>query len=231
MSTKKFALSNSYFKNRRPEDPDTLSEIVAWYREHGELPFRYESGDLRDWPYDTVCERQKRHGVQRCQYLTPDTVANEMALLASAYATTAYALDACCGTGQITKALLRHGFHVDGFDIDPDMLAAYNLVYPQCGGHVEDITLPARDGERKLIVSNPPFDRSIAVEFMVWLTKRLAEGGIAVLLLPVGYVDKERPKALVENLSRLQVLHRSAVTEKFVHTNGNFELVVVEKTE
>ncbi len=66
MSTKKFALNNSYFKNRRPGDPDTLPEIVTHHKQHGELPFRYD-GD--NWPYDTVCERQKRRGVVLCQFL------------------------------------------------------------------------------------------------------------------------------------------------------------------
>ncbi|MDR2891309.1 MAG: hypothetical protein LBV18_06955, partial [Alistipes sp.] len=160
------------------DDPDTLTEITTYHKRHGELPFRYD-GD--NWPYDTVCERQKRRGVVNCQYLTPDATAAEMASLARQYADGwGHVLDACCGTGQITKELLKRGFEVSAFDID-------------------------------------------------WLVRSLIPGGRAVLLLPKGYVDKERPKALACNLSRLKILHRSAVTEKFVHTKGVFEIVVMEK--
>jgi predicted RNA methylase len=223
---KKFALNNSYFKNRRPEDPDTLSEIVAYHKRNGELPFRYD-GD--NWPYDTVCERQKRCDIQHCQYLTPDAVASEMARLAKHYAGDATAaFDACCGTGQITKELTKCGFEVTGFDIDPSMIEVHNYLYPECNASIADFR--KLTGEQwEIIVSNPPFDRAIAPGFIDWLVKSLTPCGRAVLLLPVGYVDKNKPKALAENLSRLKVLHRSAVTERFVHTNGNFEIVVVEK--
>ncbi len=226
MSTKKFALNNSYFKNRRPGDPDTLPEIVTHHKQHGELPFRYD-GD--NWPYDTVCERQKRRGVVLCQFLTPDAVAAEMASIARRYADGwEHVLDACCGTGQITKELLKLGFEVSAFDIDISMTEVHQYLYPQCYASIEDFR-KLNGMQWPFIVSNPPFDREVATEFIDWLVRSLIPGGRAVLLLPQGYVDKNRPKALAENLSRLKVLHRSAVTEKFVHTKGIFEIVVVEK--
>ncbi len=228
MSTKKFALSNSYFKNRRPGDPDTLPEIVTYHKQHGELPFRYD-GD--NWAYDTVCERQKRRGVVNCQYLTPDAVAVKMAWLAKWYARgETNVLDACCGTGQITKELLKHGFTVSAFDIDVSMTEVHQYLYPECYAAIADFR--QLDGMQvPLIVSNPPFDRAIAVEFIDWLVRSLTPGGRAVLLLPDRYVDKEKPKALADNLSRLKILDRSMPKEKFMHTNAAFEIVVVEKRE
>lgn len=67
--TKRYALANSYFKNRRLIWPYTLCEIHDYLQQHGELPFRYD-GD--NWSYDALCERQKRRGVRLSQYLTPD---------------------------------------------------------------------------------------------------------------------------------------------------------------
>lgn len=228
MDKKKFALNNSYFKNRRPGDPDTLAEITTYHKQHGELPFRYEGGN---WPYDTVCERQKRRGVEHCQYLTPDAAAAEMARLAECFAgEVRHALDACCGTGQITRELLKLGFTVSAFDIDPSMTGVHNYLFPQCQAAIADFRwltgMPV-----PLIVFNPPFDRTIASEFIDWLVASLIPGGRAVLLLPAGFIDKERPKTLAENLSRLKLLDRSTVTVPFVHTKGVFEIVVVEKRE
>ena len=227
MSTKKFVLKNSYFKNRRPDEPDTLPEIVTYHKQHGELPFRYEG---ENWPYDTVCERQKRYGVAHCQFLTPDAVAAELANLAQWYADgETNVLDACCGTGQITKELLKLGFTVSAFDIDVSMTEVHNYLYPECYAAIADFR-QLTGFQSKLIVSNPPFDRTIAAEFIDWLVRSLAPGGRAVLLLPQGYIYKDRPKALAENLARLKMLRRTPVTEKFVHTKGTFEIVVVEKT-
>mgnify|MGYP003623371768 FL=1 len=222
---KKFALNNSYFKNRRPDDPFTIAEITAYHMEHGELPFRYD-GD--NWPYDTVCERQKKHSVQYCQYLTPELLASRIAGLARKYAgENIEALDACCGTGQITKHLLKLGFTVSAFDIDPGMTQLHNYFYPDCYASIADFR--TLDGMQwPLIVSNPPFDRGIAEEFIRWLVESLSPGGIAVLLLPLGFVDKQRPKTLIQDLFRLRVLHRCTVTDKFAHTNGVFEIVVFE---
>ena len=48
---KRYALANSYFKNRLLIWPDTLCEIHDYLQQHGELPFRYD-GD--NWPYDAL---------------------------------------------------------------------------------------------------------------------------------------------------------------------------------
>lgn len=225
---KKYALSNSYFKNRQPNDPDTPAEVVSYLREHGELPFRYD-GD--NWPYDMVCERQKRRGVIRCQHLTPDATAARMAELARMYKNDVFAaLEPACGTGQITKQLLEQGFVVSAFDVDPEMIAVHNHVHPDVHASVQDFRDIKDDYRWQLIVSNPPFDREIALDFMQWMVENLATGGRAVLLLPKNYVDKTSPKALKSCLDRLKVIHRCDVREKFAHASTPCEIVVLEKT-
>ena len=224
---KKYALNNSYFKNRRPDDPDTLPEIVTYIKQNGELPFRYD-GD--NWSYDTVCERQKRRGVVGCQFLTPDRTAARMAELAVEYGDgVTMALDACCGTGQITKYLLSQGFEVSAFDIDIQITEVHNYLYPRCYAVPIDFkNLPA-EGKWPLIVSNPPFERTIAQEFMQWLIDSLPSEGRAVLLLPKGYTKKTNPAGLVQLLLRMTVLHSEDMSESFAHTQTPCEIVVVEK--
>lgn len=104
---KRYALTNSYYKHRQIGWPDTLAEIYDYLQQHGELPFRYE-GD--NWSYDALCERQKRRGVYLSQYLTPDRTAQQMAALAVRYFDNdSRIVDACCGTGQLTRALIAEG--------------------------------------------------------------------------------------------------------------------------
>ncbi len=62
--------------------PDTLPEILDYWQQHNDLPFLY-GGD--NWPYDVMCERQRRKGVYASQYLTPDRTACQMAALAVRY--------------------------------------------------------------------------------------------------------------------------------------------------
>lgn len=225
---KKYALNNSYFKNRRPGDPDTPSQVVSYLKEHGELPFRYEGCN---WPYDMVCERQKRRGVIHCQHLTPYAAAAQMAELAAIYNNDVMVtLEPACGTGQITRELIEHGFVVSAFDIDPEMIAVHNYLHPGVNASVQDFR-NIKDGYRwQLIVSNPPFDKEIAVDFMLWMVENLAVGGRAVLLLPKHYIDKTSPKTLKACLDRLEVLYRLDVREKFAHTSTPCEIVILEKT-
>lgn len=56
---KRPALPN-YYRQRHFQWPDTLPEIFDYLRQHDELPFLY-GGD--NWPYDAMCERQRRQGV------------------------------------------------------------------------------------------------------------------------------------------------------------------------
>lgn len=56
MKKKKLTLKNSYFKKKQQNDPETITEIVSYFKEHGELPFICES---ENWIYDVMIERQK----------------------------------------------------------------------------------------------------------------------------------------------------------------------------
>ena len=79
--TKRYALQN-YYLRRNFHWPDTLPEILDYWQQHNDLPFLY---GVDNWPYDVMCERQRRKGVYASQYLTPDRTACQMAALAVRY--------------------------------------------------------------------------------------------------------------------------------------------------
>lgn len=225
MKEKKYALRNSYFKNRKHTDPGTLSGIVDFMEQYGELPFRY---DGHNWVYDTVCEMQKRSGVKHSQYLTPNQTAERIAELTARYASERVALDACCGTGQLTGPLLSRGFEVNAFDLDLEMVAAHNHLFPEVKAVCRNYLDWRESDTYPVIVSHPPLEDFMVVEFFEWLSARLEPKGVAILLLPVGFVDKSRPKSLSKVLSQFAVKHREAMAEKFERTSIKAEIVVLE---
>lgn len=99
----------NYYRQRHFQWPNTLPEIFDYLRQHDELPFLY-GGD--NWPYDAMCERQRRQDVSISQFLTPDLTARQMAALAvRSFDNESRIVDACCGSGQLTRALIAEGVH------------------------------------------------------------------------------------------------------------------------
>jgi 2-polyprenyl-3-methyl-5-hydroxy-6-metoxy-1,4-benzoquinol methylase len=130
----------------------------AKLQQHGELPFRYD-GD--NWPYDALCERQKRRGVRLSQYLTPDATARRIAALAVRYfENDSRIMDVCCGTGQLTRALIAEGVHpsqIVGLEVDRELADFYARLYPV----TQTLIGPYRDIDFRCenVVANPPFIR------------------------------------------------------------------------
>ena len=206
---KRYALANSYFKNRRLIWPDTLCEIHDYLQQHGELPFRYD-GD--NWSYDALCERQKRRGVRLSQYLTPDATARQIAALAVRYfENDSRIMDVCCGTGQLTRALIAAGVHpsqIVGLEVDRELADFYARLYPV----TQTLIGPYR-----------------GVDVLSWLAKVQQPGDRSVLLLPHGFIDKQRPKGIQETLRQFEVLYRTPMQERFARTNVTAEIVVLER--
>lgn len=225
---KHYALTSSYYKHRQTGWPDTLAEIYDYLQQHGELPFRYE-GD--NWSYDALCERQRRKGVYASQYLTPDRTARQMAALAVRYFDNdSRIVDACCGTGQLTRALIAEGVHpsaITGFDMDGDMIAIYERLYPTVDAmriRFEDI-----DFRCEHVIANPPFEIGECTAFLQWLFRTQRSGDRSVLLLPYGFIDKQRPKAVQETMRHFIVHLRTSMQEPFARTNCRAEIVILER--
>ncbi len=225
----KYKLENSYFKNRYGSMPDSILEIVKYEREKSELPFDYKG---ENFVYDSFCERQKKKGIFNSQILTPNKTASLIADLAFFYAKSKNILDACCGTGQLSKALTSKGFYVQGFDVDAEMVEICNLTsqgsfyqYDYREINPQEIIYNHYD----LIVSNPPYELSELKDFFKFLTKRVAPNGYAILLIPNGFIDKKKPTELVSYFEHFKIVHRERMSEPFLRASVFAEIVVLQK--
>ena len=169
--TKRYALQN-YYLRRNFYWPDTLPEILDYWQQHNDLPFLY-GGD--NWPYDAMCERQRRKGVYASQYLTPDRTARQMAALAVRYFDNdSRIVDACCGTGQLTRALLLEGVHpsaILGF-ADAELVDLYERLYPETAAL--RMQFHEIDFRSENVIANPPFEIVECVYFMLGRLGRAA---------------------------------------------------------
>ena len=182
-------------------------------------------------PYDALCERQKRRGVRLSQYLTPDATARRIAALAVRYfENDSRIMDVCCGTGQLTRALIAEGVHpsqIVGLEVDRELADFYARLYPV----TQTLIGPYRDIDFRCenVVANPPFETTEVVDFLSWLAKVQQPGDRSVLLLPHGFIDKQRPKGIQETLRQFKVLYRTPMQERFARTNVIAEIVVLER--
>jgi SAM-dependent methyltransferase len=222
---KKYCLTNSYFKVAKNLGlPIYLLEIAQYEREYGELPFFYSGNN---WVYDAFCEYQKRNGVIYSQYLTPDVTVYRMLHFAGKYFKNNTVLEPCCGTGQITKELLKDHYGVTAFDIDRDMVDFINFQYPGLNARQCDFRNFREYHEQ--IIANPPYETPELTAFLQWILDIQPSGAISVLLLPWGFVHKERPNALVDILRQFSVLEKDSMEEHFERTKVLAEIVVLKK--
>lgn len=226
---KKYALNNSYFKNHHHNMPSTPFEVLEYYKQHGELPYSGEANE--HWFYDCFVEFQKRRGVVRQQFFTPPATAKRMVEILDEYATRGeQILDACCGFGQLTQALKREEFEqVESFDIDKQLVdVCYDL--HGSGTFVHDFADESPVRHRyQFIISNPPYEQKDLTAFLEFLHESLFDFGLAILLIPVNFLDKSRPAKLVQILNKFSIKHREEMTEPFARTGTRSEIVVLEK--
>lgn len=225
---RRYALQN-YYLRRNFYWPETLPEIFDYQQQHNELPFLYD-GD--NWPYDAMCERQRRKGVHASQYLTPDRTARQMAALAVRYFDNdSRIVDACCGTGQLTRALILEGVHpsaILGFDVDAELVDLYARLCPEATAlrmQFHEVNFRCEN-----VIANPPFEITECTAFLQWLSRIQRSGDRAVLLLPYGFIDKQRPKAVQETMRHFIVHYRAPMQEPFARTNCRAEIIVPEQS-
>jgi len=222
---KKYALNNSYFKNKRPENPQTPYEVFLYQEQHSELPYKMELEE--GWIEECFAEYQKRNTSYKFyeQFFTPKQTSKRMAELADKYGDGVYVLDACCGYGALSTELKKTGFIVKGMDIDDELCKFYE---ENIGSEAQCLSFEDYLEKQKIIVANPPYSIKTLTAFLVWLNSILEDNGIAVLLLPKNFIDKERPKTAVEALNKFEVLHREDMTEEFSRTKIQAEIIVFE---
>ena len=78
------------------------------------------------------------------------------------------------------------------------------------------------------VIANPPFEITECTSFLQWLSRTQRSGDRAVLLLPYGFIDKQRPKAVQETMRHFIVHYRAPMQEPFARTNCRAEIIVLE---
>ena len=227
---KKYALNNSYFKYRSANMPSNPNEVAEYVEQHNELPYNSELND--NWLYDCYIEFQKRVGVVNSQFFTPPDTARRVAeIVSDLVPENERILDACCGFGQLTKAMQKEGFNqIEAFDFSSSMTDLY-YSYTGLDARLYDF----RDKDKLLvnkyetIVANPPYETKELIQFFEFLNDYLYANGKAILLLPHGFLDKTSPAKLVVSLNGYAIEHRELMTEDFARTKSKAEIVVLRR--
>lgn len=232
---KRFALNNSYFKNRRPQDPATPLECLMYLNQHGELPYKEEVH--QNWAYECFIEYQKRAGVVNDQYFTPPHVARDMVEVFFRYANINQDItEPFCGYGQIASAFFANK-DADNFcslyqciDISKELIDFHSMRMPELGNFYTEDVLSISDGlvQNTNFIANPPYSVKILTEFLKRLSIWIAPNYVAVLLLPQGFIHK-KTKAIQEAMSKFDVIVENRYDSKtFAHTKVLTEIVVLK---
>lgn len=138
-------------------------------------------------------------------------------------------VDACCGTGQLTRAMIAEGVHpsaIVGFDANAELVDLYERLYPETAAL--RMQFHEIDFRCENVIANPPFEigrvRPSCNGF-----PHAHPGDYAVLLLPYGFIDKQRSKAVPETMRHFIVHHRTPMQEQFARTNCRAEIVILER--
>ena len=246
---KKYALNNSYFKNKLPQNPSTPLEVQEYYLEHGELPYKGEAKE--NWLWECYGEYAKKKGVLHEQFFTPKNIAADMLEVFCRFKRAPYSinlfcriLEPFCGYGEITKEILldyNNEIEVDLllFDIDPVMIES-NIIY----NNLEDRNYVKYENydftkennyvdnqcKGRDIICNPPYSKPLLAAFLKKCLEWMNVGNFAVLLVPYGFTqqrDKKIQKILLEFSG---IYHKNIYNGgEFSNTNIKTQIIVLEK--
>ncbi|MFH0984452.1 MAG: class I SAM-dependent methyltransferase [Candidatus Omnitrophota bacterium] len=99
------------------------------------------------------------------------------------------ALDLCCGTGQIGRAMKAVGWDVRGLDICADMVRVASGYFSVSEGRAEK--LPFESAAFGLVVCRQAFQFLNVKEVLAEIARVLAPGGIFVVSLTVPFSDED----------------------------------------
>ncbi len=99
------------------------------------------------------------------------------------------ALELCCGTGQVGRALAAAGWEVNGLDLSPEMAAISGKYFPVSLGRAEAMPFP--DASFGLVVCRQSFQFLEARDALAEITRVLRPGGRFVVSLTVPFSEAD----------------------------------------
>lgn len=112
----------------------------------------------------------------------------------------ARALDLCCGTGIVGRALQRVGFNVSGIDLTPEMAEEADRYFPSVAGSVD--AMPFADGAFDLAVLRQSYMLLDAKKSLAEIRRVLRPGGTFVLSQSVPFSGADEPRYREVQLAR-----------------------------
>lgn len=100
------------------------------------------------------------------------------------------ALDLCCGTGQMGRALKEKGWNIKGLDISENMIEISTSYFPVFQGKADDI--PFESARFKLVVCRQSFQFLNAKKVLSEIARVLMLEGIFILSLTVPFSSIDR---------------------------------------
>ena len=79
------------------------------------------------------------------------------------------------------------------------------------------------------IIANPPYENPVLTDFLEWIDRVQESGGISILLMPKGFINKQKPKRTYDMLSKFETLETEEMREDFDRTKTQAEIVVFRK--
>lgn len=119
-----------------------------------------------------------------------------------------------------------HPSAILGFDVDAELVDLYARLYPEATA----LRMQFREVDFRCenVIANPPFEIGECTAFLQWLSRIQRSGDRSVLLLPYGFIDKQRPKAVQETMRHFIVHYRAPMQEPFARTACRAEIIVLE---
>jgi 2-polyprenyl-3-methyl-5-hydroxy-6-metoxy-1,4-benzoquinol methylase len=226
-----------YFKQVHADKPNSLAEIASYYEQTQELPFYYEGNN---WAYEAFHYKQyyQYRGigskqVQLMQYFTPPKTAERMSYLAeNHFDKSKPVVDVCCGTGQLTRPLLKRDFRVYGLDIDSEMIKVCQVdIAPrhpnQAFFKVMDWRTPTFKNSLYNVISNPPY--KALEQFIKFLAQYTAPQAVVILLIPQSIWKRTDEPNLTEARTYFDFISSEPMQEPFERADITCDIVIVKR--
>ena len=100
------------------------------------------------------------------------------------------ALDLCCGTGMIGRALKENGWDIEGLDISPEMVRASSKYFPVHKGDAQDI--PFKSNKYRLVACRQTFQFLDVQKVLSEVARVLMPDATFVVSLTVPFSEVDR---------------------------------------